>query len=482
MRLRLLLWWIAGLLALSALPWQEPPLLAIAAEPGTMRMTQDGGGSDADPGRNVRSMLAAAANGPNAPLRAARYAAGGGALAAGLALLAWGGARRGRRLKRATTLLVPAPAMIVIGAYLLIGPFDRAAGGPTGATPALPQPAPTLPGAQRATATPPPEQPAAGRLIYAIGGQIWAAGAADGVPVRITPDLGVGTFATGPALSPDGTTLAFVLSSLPAAGQAAPSFTGLVTELYLLDLASGARRRVLAPPRPEAALADPAWERDGTALVFTLIVPAVDREGRMAGTTSEVERLDLASGARVTIVANGAEPAANTAPAADGATYAAVDPTGTSPALLVISADGRHRRQLIGPEAGFQSLHRPRFSPDGRSLIFAAAGGPAGPAGAGGGEAAPGRPTPGALLGWLLPGRASAHGQPQDLWTIRTDGTGLRRLTSLNLDEPSPAWSPDGSQIAFLASDGLYLARPDGQQVVKISARGGASSLIWAMP
>jgi Tol biopolymer transport system component len=51
---------------------------------------------------------------------------------------------------------------------------------------------------------------------------------------------------------------------------------------------------------------------------------------------------------------------------------------------------------------------------------------------------------------------------PMDIYTVRVDGTELRRLT-LNPDyDGDPDWSPDGEQIAFTGADGLYLMNDDG--------------------
>lgn len=56
-----------------------------------------------------------------------------------------------------------------------------------------------------------------------------------------------------------------------------------------------------------------------------------------------------------------------------------------------------------------------------------------------------------------------------DLWVIRDDGTGLRRLTNSLHDDHDPDWSPQGDDIVFsrlrstpVAGADLYLIRPDG--------------------
>jgi Tol biopolymer transport system component len=120
-----------------------------------------------------------------------------------------------------------------------------------------------------------------------------------------------------------------------------------------------------------------------------------------------------------------------------------------------------------------------------------------------------------ATIGDALPARpeiafaSERHGNT-DIYLIRTDGTGLRRLTRSRGRDASPTWSPDGSQIAFRSdrdgNDEIYVMNadgsnqrnltqnpatdyspawsPDGREIAFASDRGGdATTLndIWVM-
>lgn len=72
-----------------------------------------------------------------------------------------------------------------------------------------------------------------------------------------------------------------------------------------------------------------------------------------------------------------------------------------------------------------------------------------------------------------------AHGVPYDLWVVKPDGTGLKRLTILFEDQPMAAWSNDGKKIAFLAGQGFYMIDSDGKNLVKKSDRGAHAGFDW---
>ena len=104
-------------------------------------------------------------------------------------------------------------------------------------------------------------------------------------------------------------------------------------------------------------------------------------------------------------------------------------------------------------------------------------------------------------------GRWIAFTMLSDVWVMRADGTEPRNLTNQPGADVYPAWSPDGSRIAFASdrdgdydvyvvhadgtgllqltddpgSDNVPTWRPDGTQIAFVSNRGGDSD-IYVMP
>ncbi len=92
--------------------------------------------------------------------------------------------------------------------------------------------------------------------------------------------------------------------------------------------------------------------------------------------------------------------------------------------IAVIRPDGTGLRQLT--EEPHLANFAPRWSPDGRELVF-----------------------------------YSARAGNSELWSIRPDGSGLRQLTETASRTMCPTWSPEGERIAYCSGGDSYIFRLD---------------------
>jgi len=236
-------------------------------------------------------------------------------------------------------------------------------------------------------------------------------------------------------------------------------------DLYVVDVASGEQRLLLPHDGSGVWLSEPAWSADGQTIYYTKRATILEN-GKYRGEAVSVERVGADGGTSEAVAQNASSPTLS----ADGRYLAYLSPVGgTEPARLwVATIDGADPRQLVGP--GFTQIAFPRFAPTGTQLVFAGVGGPAR------GHAPP---SGGSSLARILgPAIAEAHGIPWDLWIVNADGSGLTRITDVGEDSPVPAWSPDGSYIAFSGEIGLYLVQPATRETSML-AQEPASGVVW---
>jgi TolB protein len=111
--------------------------------------------------------------------------------------------------------------------------------------------------------------------------------------------------------------------------------------------------------------------------------------------------------------------------------------TTTQKALWVFSADGKSKRRLIQP--GGQYCFQPAWSPDGGLIAF-----------------------------------ASDRDGNSEIYTLRPDGSDLKRLTTEPGIDCRPRWSPDGQWLAFTSNrtgrEDVYLLRRDGSDLRPLTA------------
>jgi len=69
----------------------------------------------------------------------------------------------------------------------------------------------------------------------------------------------------------------------------------------------------------------------------------------------------------------------------------------------------------------------------------------------------------------------------EDIWVVRDDGSGLHRLTNDPAYEYSPAWSPDGSRIAFARNGDVWVMHADGSGAHRLTSGPGRDGQVtWS--
>ena len=60
-------------------------------------------------------------------------------------------------------------------------------------------------------------------------------------------------------------------------------------------------------------------------------------------------------------------------------------------------------------------------------------------------------------------------GADSEICIVNSDGTGLVAVTDNAVEDYSPAWSPDGSKIAFVSQGDIFTINPDGTGLAQVT-------------
>jgi TolB protein len=252
-------------------------------------------------------------------------------------------------------------------------------------------------------------------------------------------------------------------------------------DIYLLDVETRRTRPLTATPAFEHS---PAYSPDGAKLAFV----------RERGGNADIW-VAAADGSRAVRLTRTPTGEYNPAWSPDGKQIAFAGNRGGVFKIYVMGADGRHVRLVAPTGSSHGGSYTPEWSPDGKRIVFSSsAATPENP------EIYAVRPDGSGLrrltftkgdahtLGddgwptWSPDGRRIAFSSNRtgsgEVWIMNADGSGQRRIAGLpRRDDWAPVFSPDGSQIAFHSLDAigrteLYLVRPDGRGLTKLGVRG----------
>jgi Tol biopolymer transport system component len=308
-------------------------------------------------------------------------------------------------------------------------------------------------------------QALSGRIAWPKDGDLWVYELASKQQTKIT-NLPSGAAVTGATWSPDGQRVVF------AQFWRRPNERSSGADLMIAKADGSDAHPFAERDAANTVLEAPQWAPSGR-VYYTVRRVTNGREAQSIVRQAE-------GGQPETLVDNAYSPAV----APDESTLIYIRSTRAGQSMLKKTiGDPGDGCELISDQV-FQYLSLPRISPDGQRVAFGGSGeANMQPSGCGGDPrtrpSASGTPVLLDLAALFEPAVAYAHGLPADIYSLNLDGSSMTRVADIKDDDPSVAWSPDGSKLAIFGVAALFIVDSKGGPTEKLVDQGGYGGLDW---
>ncbi len=266
-----------------------------------------------------------------------------------------------------------------------------------------------------------------------------------------------------PALSPDGKRIAYVYMPLRAAtADRKPDIHG---DIWIAARDGSDARMVYQHERPNQIVGAPAWIDDDHLAV---IVRDADDLARIETYRFSLDRITISAATRVPIIPGALS--VGLSPKRDEMVYSTFVAGGEQ--IYRSNVDGSDVRLLMDSSARLFLIRSPRFSPDGKTVVFTAADVPQ--------ATRPQRSV--SIRGTTAPVPAPARhgGIVSNVWTIDAEGGSPRLLAQIDEDDPSLTFSANGKHLYVMGVTALYDVEVASGVVTRLGDGAIASELAWA--
>lgn len=267
------------------------------------------------------------------------------------------------------------------------------------------------------------------------------------------------SFVLDPAVSPAASQIAYVVQPPP---QVVEGRYDAGSDIWIANRDGTNPRMVFQHEEPNQLVRYPHWFDEKTLFA---IIQVIDQEDGVTKAVYTLQRIDVETGERSVVLQDVLS--FDLSPDRTRILYARLEPS-TGETLQAVDIDGAgNPTEVVPVSQNLQPFNSPNYSPDGKTIAFAAA------------DQTQARASSEPMVS-ARPVAVLPDGLPEDIWTVDAGGGSPQRVADIKEDIPALAWGGDGKFIYVIGAQALYEVNLDNGAVTRIGEGSFHGQIAWA--